>query len=448
MVFGKMVKVNQIDPAAFEPLVIYKCLQDSVYMGMVINYLKPDYFSNQNIKDIIGIITSFYEKHSTIPTHTEIKTYLSSDSLKQSWKNVVTSFEGIDKDLNQKELYENTEKFLQQKAVEKAMVEIVDKFDKKGIDVSEVMDKFQQACSISLTHDLGMDYLNSAEKISDELTKMENYISTGYDWLDERLGGGFLQQGKALYVFSGQTNVGKSIVLGNIASNICAQGKTVVLITLEMSEIIYAKRLCGNFTNIPCLTIRHRLDEFKDEIEKYKRENPKSRLILKEFPTGALTVSNLSAYIKKLTQTGIKPDALVVDYVNLLTTSYGNNSYEKIKHITENLRALSYIYGVPVITATQLNRTGMNQSNPGLETLSESIGLGMTADCMIGLWREKEDEELGRIRMNIQKNRQGPNFGKACFVIDFSTMQMREDTQTNAPNVATEVENSLTRVLD
>ena len=53
MVFGKMVKVNQIEPAAFEPLVIYKCLQDPVYMGTVINYLKPEYFSNEHIKDII-----------------------------------------------------------------------------------------------------------------------------------------------------------------------------------------------------------------------------------------------------------------------------------------------------------------------------------------------------------------------------------------------------------
>ena len=443
-----MVKVNQIDPAAFEPLVIYKCLQDSAYMGSIINYLKPDYFSNQNIKDIIGIITSFYEKHNTIPTHTEIKTYLSSDELKQAWKNVVGSFETIDKNLNQKELYENTEKFLQQKAIEKAMIEIVDKFDKKGIDTGEIMDKFQQACGISLVNDLGIDYLNSVDRISHELTKLENYISSGYAWIDERLGGGFLQQGKALYVFSGQTNVGKSIVLGNIASNICMQGKTVILITLEMSEIIYAKRLCGNFTNIPCLSIRHRLEEFREEIERYKRENPRSRMIIKEFPTGVLTVSNLSAYIKKLIQTGIKPDAIVVDYVNLLTTSFGNNSYEKIKHITENLRALSYIYNVPVITATQLNRTGMNQSNPGLETLSESMGLGMTADCVIGLWREKEDEELGRIRMNIQKNRQGPNFGKACFAIDFSTMRMRQDTQTDAPNIVNEVENSLSDVMD
>ena len=443
-----MVKVNQIDPAAFEPLVIYKCLQDSAYMGTIINYLKPEYFSNQNIKDIIGIITGFYEKHNTVPTHTEIKTYLSSDELKQAWKNVVGSFEAIDKNLNQKELYENTEKFLQQKAIEKAMIEIVDKFDKKGIDTSEIMDKFQQACSISLVNDMGIDYLNSVDRISHELNKLENYISSGYAWIDERLGGGFLQQGKALYVFSGQTNVGKSIVLGNIASNICAQGKTVILITLEMSEIIYAKRLCGNFTNIPCLSIRHRLEEFRDEIDRYKRDNPKSRLIIKEFPTGVLTVSNLSAYIKKLIQTGIKPDAVVVDYVNLLTTSFGNNSYEKIKHITENLRALSYIYNVPVITATQLNRTGMNQSNPGLETLSESMGLGMTADCVIGLWREKEDEELGRIRMNIQKNRQGPNFGKACFAIDFSTMRMREDSQTNTPNIVNEVENSLSDVMD
>ena len=71
----------------------------------------------------------------------------------------------------------------------------------------------------------------------------ENYIPSGWDWLDRRLDGGFLESGRALYVFAGQTNVGKSIFLGNVAVNAAAQGRNVLLITLEMPELIYAKRI-------------------------------------------------------------------------------------------------------------------------------------------------------------------------------------------------------------
>ena len=441
-----MVEVKKIDPIAFEPLIIYKCLLDSTYLGTVINFLKPEYFNNQDIKNIIGIITNFYEKNNTAPTTTEIKTYLINDSLKQSFKNVINSFETIDKNLNTQELYENTEVFLKQKSIEKTLLTIFEKMENGGIEAGEAMELWEKASSVTLATDLGLNYLNDIERFSKEITKVENYISSGYKWLDEKLGGGFLQEGKALYVFSGQTNVGKSIVLGNLASNICDQGKTVLLVTLEMSELVYAKRLCGCFSGISMNAVKHKLDEFKDNIEQYKRENPKSCLIIKEFPTGSITVGNLSAYIKKLVQTGIKPDVIVVDYINLLTTSFGNNSYEKIKHITETLRGLSYTFGVPIITATQLNRSAYNQTNPGLETVSESIGLAMTADCVIGLWRDPEDEELGRIRMNIQKNRQGNNFGKAVFTIDFSTMKIREETQADAQNAVSETEATLNTI--
>ena len=102
-----MVKIKKIDHEAFEPLIIYKCLLDASYLGTIVEYLKPEYFSNENIKNIIEIITDFYKKTSESPTITEIKTYLVTDKQKQSWKNVVESFNEIDKNLNIKELYEN-----------------------------------------------------------------------------------------------------------------------------------------------------------------------------------------------------------------------------------------------------------------------------------------------------------------------------------------------------
>ena len=49
------------------------------------------------------------------------------------------------------------------------------------------------------------------------------------------LDGGFLENGRSIYVFAGETNVGKSIFLGNIAVNMAKQGKTVLVVSLEMS---------------------------------------------------------------------------------------------------------------------------------------------------------------------------------------------------------------------
>ena len=95
--------------------------------------------------------------------------------------------------------------------------------------------------------------------------------------------------------------------------------------------------------------------------------------------------------------------------------------------MTEKLRALSYIFECPIITATQLNRTGYNEINPGLETVGERYGLAATADCMFSIWQEEEDAELGIIKLGLMKNRFGQNFGSCTLAIDYSTLTLSED---------------------
>ena len=66
--------------------------------------------------------------------------------------------------------------------------------------------------------------------------------------MDERLDGGFLEAGRAMYIFAGPTNVGKSIFLSNVATNAAEAGKKVLVVSLEMSEMIYSKRITSKLT--------------------------------------------------------------------------------------------------------------------------------------------------------------------------------------------------------
>ena len=69
---------------------------------------------------------------------------------------------------------------------------------------------------------------------------------------------------------------------------------------------------------------------------------------------------------------------------------------------------------------------GFNTSSPGMENISESIGLAATADLICSLWREEEDIELVIINMGLQKNRFGPNFGSAAFKCNYNTLTLKE----------------------
>jgi replicative DNA helicase len=235
-----------------------------------------------------------------------------------------------------------------------------------------------------------------------------------------------LETGRSLYLFAGATNVGKSIFLGNIAANVAAQGKTVVLITLEMSELMYAKRISSGITQIPLNELQESSSSVKQKVVNYQTNHPKSKLIVKEFPPNAITANQISAYLKKLTNKGIKPDMVVLDYINLLHCPIGNNSYERVKHAAEQVRALSYTFECPIVTATQINRSGINEQNPGVENISESIGLAATADCIMSIWQDEGDVDLGVIRLGMVKNRYGQNYGTCTMAIDYSTLSLSQ----------------------
>jgi len=438
--------MGKLDLDFFETVVAYKSLTDEAYLAAIVDHIKPVFFKNKDIKAVFTIIRDFYEKRSTCPTLTEIKSYLTDDELKNSFKNTVTHFNNLDKNFNNDELLANTEKFIKEKAVYHTMMDVVDDINKNAVDTSKILDKFDKACSITLTTEVGLDLYADIDKVIQDLHSNESYLPSKWKWLDDKIGGGFLEEGRALYLFAGETNIGKSIFLGNVAINIASQGKTVLLVSLEMPEIIYAKRLVSSVSKIPLGQLKLESDALKSQINEYCLENPNAKVLIKEFPPATITPNHLKAFIKKLVQKGINIDAIVLDYVNLLHSTMGDSSYERVKICTEQLRALSYQFNCPVITATQLNRDGYEITDPGLKTISESIGLAMTGDVIMSIWQEDTDKELGVIKMGLMKNRFGPNFGHCAMRIDYSTLTITEDEHINDTEASTSSINTLSKL--
>ena len=125
-----------------------------------------------------------------------------------------------------------------------------------------------------------------------------------------------------------------------------------------------------------------------------------------------------------------------------------------IKNISEQLRALSYEFQCPVITATQLNRTGYSgagstsqtqiydRNGPGMSSVSESYGTGATADAVFGIFRTDQDKEDNAIHLNVMKNRFGRNNGVTRLGIDYRTMTVYEDESLNENDEIDDIEAS------
>lgn len=410
----------QIDLGEYEKIIAYQSMTDSAYLNSIADYVKPEYFEHSNIAKYFEIVKDFYDKRHKLPTITEIKPYLTTDGMRNDFKTLVSSFKDLDKVFDKDELYQNTERFLKERATWCNILEIAENSDKKVKNPSEVLEAFEDICKICLDTDRGIELFADADKIIEDILNEEVHISSKWPWLDDAIGGGFREDGKALYMFAGQANIGKSIFLGNVAANIAEQGKNVLVVSLEMSEMLYAKRIASNVTKIPLKNFKADAHTLKYALSEEGKTNGK--LFIKEFPPSTITPQQLSAFIKKLIDTGVKLDAIVIDYVSLLHTEKGSNSYERIKYICEQVRALSYIYSCPIISCVQLNRTAYGKTDPGMENIAESLGVAATADIILSIYQSEEDMEMGLIKLGMMKNRFGPRGMVQAMKIIYDTL--------------------------
>ncbi len=450
-----------LDLDYFEKIIIYNAIFDQHYLETILDHVNPFYFKDKKIKEVFEIIKNFYLEHKTIPNITELKAHLITQEQKDNFKEIVMSFNAIDKNYNKDLLLKNTERFLKEKAVMFTVTETSLDASSGKIDSAKILKKFENACGISLTTNVGFDYLEEIDKHCEDLGEVFSTVSSGWKWLDKHIGGGFMSEGRALYVFFGITNVGKSIFLGNIATNILNQNKTVLLISLEMPEQMYARRISAQLSKIPFDDLRLQVEPLKQHLSQYKVKNKNSKLVIKEFPPQSMTVLQLKGYITKLIQKGIKPDVIIIDYINLIAPhAVGLSSYESVKRITEGIRALSYEFNCPIISATQANRKAVGDIQPDMGKTSESMGLAHTVDVMMSIWTEEGDSDLGIIHMGIEKNRYGPREVYTHLNIDYPTLSLTEpkDEMTQSmmkgrspdltTNIDSETMSNITETLD
>ena len=420
----KQPSVPKVDLDYFENILLLNALTDQEYLSSIVSHLDPSLFNDKNIGRIVSKVSEFFVQHGAVPSVTEIKARLTSEEDRKALAELKPRLSQLDSSYNKEELISNTEKFLKERFIYKTILNVAEKFSDNSFKIEDTLADFEKAYNLTLQENLGHWYFEDIDKHVKELTTTYNPVPTGWKFLDDRTEGGLFP--KTLTIFAGQVNVGKSIVLGNIATNMVLEGKNVLLVSLEMSEFMYAKRISAQMTQIPHGDLKTFTTELREQV-KHIEKNLSSKLVIKEYPPKTVTVRQIDSYITKLKHKGFHPDIIVIDYINLIQpVSKGLNSYESIKEIAEQLRAMAFKYNLPVVSATQLNRGNFNTSSPGMEGIADSIGLAATADLICSLWREEEDIELGIINMGLQKNRFGPNFGSAAFKCNYNTLTLKE----------------------
>ncbi len=212
-------------------------------------------------------------------------------------------------------------------------------------------------------------------------------------------------------ISSHNTNAGKSLFMCDYAAFCVKNGFKALYITLEMSEEKIAERIDCNL-----------LDVNPEELKKMSKESYSSKMkellslyhgniVIKEYPTGGAHVGHFQALIDELkVKKGFVPDIVFVDYINICASQRikmggSVNSYQYIKSIAEELRGFAVYNDFPVLSATQTNKSSWGSSDIEMSDTSESGGLPMTVDLLIGGMRTEELDELGQILWKQLKSR-------------------------------------------
>lgn len=412
-----------LDLDYFENIVLYKILTDPSYLNSIIDKLNEKYIHNKDNKIVYKLIKSFFEVKNKIPNASEIKQYLSTQELKDAFANALNKIKNIDKNISNEELYQNTDRFLKERGISTVVWDYAQNMsDGKSIEPSVLLEQVEKVCNMSINTDMGLDLFNETDKIITYLSNPNKHISTGWKWLDSAIKGGWLAQGNALYTVYGKPNIGKSIVLGNLADNVAKQGYTVLLITLEMNEMSYAERLLSRITQIKNDDLVKDINLFKQKLE----ENKKGRILIKEFGTSTITPFELESYIEKIQKSGIKIDFIVIDYLDLLVWPTPMEDWKALTKIAERLRGMSKKLQIPILSASQIARQGYDET-PDMKYAGGTTGINKTGDVIIGISRTEEDIEMGIMRFNLMKNREGPKDIFKLLKIDFDTLNIIED---------------------
>ena len=384
----------------FQIKIISCLLSDKVFLQTIFDIINPSYFDSDGNKLLIKMIMGYFTEYKTKPTLDVLKVKIDkidSDVLKVSVvKNLKEAWRQIEsEDLDY--VKNKTLEFCRNQVIKSAIMESVELLEGQNYDgIKKVIDEAMKAGS---SRDIGHEYV---EGLEERLTEsVRDVVSTSWDVINEVMDGG-LGKGE-LGVIVAPAGIGKTWMLQVLGSAAVRAGLTVVHYTLELNQTYVGLRYDTVFSGVTTANIKYHQDDVRKVIERLP-----GRLVIKYYPTRSATVPTLASHLKQLDIQSIKPDLVLVDYADILRDVGGAREVRhQLGNIYEDLRGMAGEFDLPVWTASQANRSSLEEEIIDASKVAESYSKVMTADFVMSVSRKVEDKVANTARAHVIKNRFG-----------------------------------------
>jgi len=388
----------------FQEKLVQLMLEDRPFSEQMQEVLDIKFFESKYLQVFSGLIFDYREKYNVHPSDEILDSILRTemedepDLIKKQVRDFFTRIRT--KDIEDSQYVKDTSlDFCKKQKLKEAMMISVGLLDNCSFE--EIKKVIDEAVKLGVDNDHGHDYKKDFELRY--IFKARNPVSTGWDRIDKITKGG-LGKGE-LGVVVAPTGAGKSHALVHLGATAVRQGKTVAHYTLELSEEVVGQRYDSCITRYPLSG----LNAFKDKIKETCLE-VKGELFIKEYPTKSASTNTIRASLDKLLKREKKVDLIIIDYADILkpTTNY-KEKRNQLESIYEELRGIAKEYECPIWTASQTNRTGLNQAVITMEAISEAFNKCFVSDFICTISRTKEDKTANTGKMYVAKNRNGPD---------------------------------------
>ena len=429
---------------AFQVKVLSSLLTHKEFLQNIHDILTEEYFDNSAHKWVIGQILDYYEQYHTTPTMEVLKVEMKKvenevlqlsikEQLREAYQSSNEDLEYVEKEFSS---------FCKNQQLKKALLNSVDLLNSG--DFESIRGLIDNALKAGAEKNIGHEYIKDTEARYREEARI--IVPTPWNKFNELMQGG-LGNGDFGLIF-GNPGGGKSWTLVALGGYAVKMGFNVVHYTLELGEDYVGRRYDAFFTGKPVDT----LHKNRAKVEEVVKELP-GQLIIKEYAPGQATVNTLRAHIQKCTDLEFKPDLVIIDYVDLLSSRKRVQDRKgEIDDIYVSTKGLAKELQLPIWSVSQVNRAGAKDDVIEGDKAAGSYDKIMITDVAISLSRKKEDKVNGTGRFHIMKNRYGMDGMTFSVVADTSTGHFEVTDHhfddSDSPRQAQQIEGTNMNTLD
>jgi replicative DNA helicase len=418
---------------AFQYKLAHEFMSNHTFFEDLSPIIDQNMFTDPNLKTFVGVMKNYYERGGVVPSYdmmdVELRNFSHSDRETEIYEAILekvkeTPGEGTDR------IRELAEKFFRQQNIVKTANEIL---KIAGNGDSDKYDACVGLLNDAMTKGIHNDF---GENLFDHLdeTLSDDYrvpIPTGIKKIDETLEGG-LGKGE-LGVIIGPTSFGKTSLTTAMASYAAEQGFKVLQIVFEDRIKQIQRKHIGRITGIEAkdLSKPDNIELVKSTLAAYPlKEAMQNNLRIVKFPSGEKTARQIERFIKKLINSGFKPDLTIIDYFECLEHENDksiSNEYEKEGKTMRKFEAMAGELDMAIWIPSQGTKESINLELVTMDKIGGSVKKAQIAHVIMSIARTVDDIANNKATIAILKNRAGKS-GKVFNNVDFNNGTCRIST--------------------